>query len=267
MRRQWLFNRAVRGNNSYSTGTASLGVPDTLPNLFAWYRADLGITLNGSNVSAWADQKAPAQDGVQGTAVNQPPWVSSDANFNNNSSIGPFDASNDSINFGSTANEWNFMHDGSGMTVALVFRTGSFAAIRRIFDSQNANNFTRGVSIFTTAATPSVLNVVMGNGSAATVSLSTTASITANTLYRMTFRHQTTQTPDYTMLINGTTRTGNNLAATSSSDASFVPCVGKGVSGGSQPFDGYVAEVIVYNGYLSDADNTTLHTYLSGRYT
>jgi hypothetical protein len=47
---------------------------DTIPvttNLHIWLRADLGITLNGSTVSTWADQSGNGNDGTQGTAANQ----------------------------------------------------------------------------------------------------------------------------------------------------------------------------------------------------
>jgi hypothetical protein len=39
-----------------------------------WVRADLGITLNGSTVSTWADQSGNGNDYSQGTAANQPTW-------------------------------------------------------------------------------------------------------------------------------------------------------------------------------------------------
>lgn len=41
----------------------------------AWYRADLGITLNGSTISAWADQTGNGRNISQGTAANQPTWT------------------------------------------------------------------------------------------------------------------------------------------------------------------------------------------------
>lgn len=51
--------------------------PRTLPGLNLWLRGDLGITLNGSTVSAWADQSGNAANASQGTAGNQPTYFAS----------------------------------------------------------------------------------------------------------------------------------------------------------------------------------------------
>lgn len=57
--------------------------PKMLPNLKLWLRADLGVTLNGSNVSTWADQSGNGNNVTQGTANKQPLYVASDANIRN----------------------------------------------------------------------------------------------------------------------------------------------------------------------------------------
>jgi hypothetical protein len=43
-------------------------------NVVAWWRSDLGITLNGGNVSAWADQSGNGHNLAQGTAGLQPAY-------------------------------------------------------------------------------------------------------------------------------------------------------------------------------------------------
>lgn len=48
-----------------------------------WFRADKGITMDGSNlVSAWADQGSGGKNFVQATGTNQPLWVANSSNFN-----------------------------------------------------------------------------------------------------------------------------------------------------------------------------------------
>lgn len=55
-------------------GGAGGFIPTNLSGCVLWLRADLGITLNGSDVSAWADQSGQGRDVSQGTAANQPAY-------------------------------------------------------------------------------------------------------------------------------------------------------------------------------------------------
>ena len=48
--------------------------PDDETSLVAWYQNAVGITLNGSDVSAWADSSANSYDMVQATAAEQPAY-------------------------------------------------------------------------------------------------------------------------------------------------------------------------------------------------
>lgn len=61
--------------------------------LLAWWRADAGVTLNGSNVSAWADQSGNGKTLAQTSAASQPLYEATGLNgfscltFNGTSSI------------------------------------------------------------------------------------------------------------------------------------------------------------------------------------
>ena len=48
--------------------------PDDESSLEAWYQNAVGITLNGSNVSQWADSSTNSYDMVQATATEQPAY-------------------------------------------------------------------------------------------------------------------------------------------------------------------------------------------------
>lgn len=69
--------------NQLSEGQAPAVVPPPpfspadIANLGLWLRSDLGITLNGSDVSAWADQSGSGNNVSQGTASRQPAYNAS----------------------------------------------------------------------------------------------------------------------------------------------------------------------------------------------
>jgi hypothetical protein len=48
--------------------------PDDETSLEAWYQNAVGITLNGSDVSAWADSSSNSYDMLQATATEQPAY-------------------------------------------------------------------------------------------------------------------------------------------------------------------------------------------------
>lgn len=64
--------RSRARDRSRPSGGASAWRPTNLANLAFWFRADLGVTLNGSTVSAWADQSGNGRHVTQGTAAAQP---------------------------------------------------------------------------------------------------------------------------------------------------------------------------------------------------
>jgi hypothetical protein len=66
------------GNWSVPAGGGGGSASPTTTNLVRWYKADAGITKNGSNrVSAWADQSSAASNLSQSTSGNQPLWTAS----------------------------------------------------------------------------------------------------------------------------------------------------------------------------------------------
>ena len=55
--------------------------PSDETDLEAWYKNQTGITLNGSDVSAWADSSSNSFDMLQATASEQPAYNSGDIDF------------------------------------------------------------------------------------------------------------------------------------------------------------------------------------------
>lgn len=49
--------------------------------MILWLKSDVGITLNGSNVSAWDDQSGAGNDATQATAASQPAFADDEVTF------------------------------------------------------------------------------------------------------------------------------------------------------------------------------------------
>ncbi len=71
-------------------------------NLEAWYKYQTGITLNGSDVSAWADSSSNSFNMVQATASEQPAYNSGAIQF----------TAADTHNLGSATHRWANLHTG-----------------------------------------------------------------------------------------------------------------------------------------------------------
>tara|TARA_R110000782_G_scaffold257564_1_gene346856 strand:+ start:1795 stop:2475 length:681 start_codon:yes stop_codon:yes gene_type:complete len=78
--------------------------PSDETNLEAWYKNQTGITLNGSDVSAWADSSSNSFDMLQATASNQPAFNGGDIDF--------------------TAADTNFLQSASDITLSGAFTVG-----------------------------------------------------------------------------------------------------------------------------------------------
>lgn len=115
--------------------------PSSISDLVWWLRADLGVTLNGSNVANWADQSGLAdsnRDAAQATADDQPPLNASDADYNGKATVGTFNRASPSdacrlVNAGT----WSASY--STYTLALVGH--SAADSNRYFTFGSGSNY------------------------------------------------------------------------------------------------------------------------------
>jgi hypothetical protein len=128
-----------------------------LPNFAAWYRADLGVTLNGSTVSAWADQSGSGDSNrnlAQATAGNQPTYVAADSTFNGQPTL----------SFGGAhwlvSGTWA-SPPSAPTTVYLVGKFTSIAAQSVILDGNNSTN--RFVIYHVTTTAPWTLSALTTN--------------------------------------------------------------------------------------------------------
>jgi hypothetical protein len=189
--------RFQRREVRYGGAPAPAFLPTSLASLALWLRADAAnVTLNGGDVSAWADQSGTGdanKNFLQGTAANQPLYVAADASYNNQPTISFSDVAPDYLQ---NAGAWA-APVASGWTVYFVGNAGSVASTRDVFDLATGDflllrqrttsnvelmSATLGTSILAagTITAPSVVALV-GNGASSAIYLnSLTAFATGN---------------------------------------------------------------------------------------
>lgn len=226
--------------------------PSQIAGLALWLRADLGVTLNAGNVSAWADQSGSgASSATQGTAANQPAW----------SAVGGANG-RPAIVFNGTTNYLSF----SGL--------GSPQAAYSIFAVVTAS-FTVQLPVWSTR-----LNAAPGSG---------TTTFFGTTAARQTFAYQGGVAPSASVITAAQMSTSNphilelvadNAAGTrvvrfdgangvsDSGDAGLATYLAGGELGrdSGAVFAMTLMELIQYSSALSSTNRASVERYLGNRY-
>jgi hypothetical protein len=223
--------------------------PTDLSNLALWLRSDLGITLNGSNVSAWADQSSNGNNFVNASSATQPLY-----NLNGINSLPSLDTINTvGPSFLACINNTNTFLTGPGATIVYVFHPvaiGSQAG-QGLF-AQNWGS----------AGAPSYLPF-NGDGNFYDEFYSTTRQVVGAVPITNALSYLVTSSPgNWTAYVNNvqffttSTNTVGTLAA--------APTIMSG--GGAGYWKGFLSEVIVYSRVLTSTERGQVNTYLSSRY-
>jgi hypothetical protein len=220
-------------------------VPTNLSGCILWLRGDLGVTLNGADVAAWADQSGQGNDATQGVAADQPAFEA--AGGPNGTPCVTFDSGNT-----------EFL-DLTGMV-----DTSNAYTIFAVFDPDTNPN---GASLFSSTGTGNRLLVYTSTGAApGTLGLNDGATrigmVCTLTPQILTWRYYAS--PGLDFYRDGSILDASN-AHTSNADIAGTTLLGE-FSGGGQHLDGKLAEIIIYNRKLTDTEVAIVHAYLSNRY-
>ena len=224
-------------------------------------RADRGITLNGSTVSSWSsfDTSGDSNRTVsQATASLQPTYRSSDADFNNHPSV-------------------KFVRANQTKLVSGPFNTGvwpqtSIAAVLKsvqsgngawwIFDGRVSNDRTLVAEYFNYPVSSNGLFSFRTLEAYANNSVTTPSAIFCQ--FEGTIGGAVTQRA----FVRSASTGGSSTSGTNGGQSGvtigdrFAPFF----ANGSGPFDGAVAEFIMFNAPLSQDQRTRLGNYFSARY-
>lgn len=214
-----------------------------------WVRSDLGITLNGSTVSSWADQSGNGFNVTQGTAANQPTFVASAQNGL------PTVRGNGTSTILASATGANFFGSGA-YTVFGVWKSTAGAA-SQFFLENGTGNLGNGIEIGTSATslrTDTHAGVVAHDDAA----ISTNVEI-------WTASRAAASAP--TLRVNGSSQSLTNSGNTTLVDPGATCKIA--LFGSTFPtawLAGDIYEVICYAKALSASEISRVENYLNKRY-
>ena len=239
----------------YARQSSLRWLPPKAPGCLLWLRADLGITLaaGSSNVSAWADQSGSNNNASQGTGANQPTYV---ANAMNNLPA----LKGDGANYYLVTSAFTI---GAAATMVAVVQPSAApqGAYVRLLDQGISNAYYLGVNS-TGAKYKLIVNnttTPYGVAEGGTVSVPV-APANGNAIITATYA-----SPTGSLYVNGTVVASDSFTAPTPTSLQLyiMQCYANAFS---EFWNGYLAEVIVYNRALSAGELTQMHRYLGARY-
>lgn len=247
--RKFLPNRIANLSAWYrfDQGLPAIIDPGTISGIVARYRADQGITLNGSKVSAWNDISGvndATHNLAQATAANQPTFIASDPAYNYNATLS-FTAANVQYLKSSV---WS-TPVAQPSTIVIIGNTDGTAVNQYFSDDLNVNN-----QAVYNANGSSAAAIFAGGGGAALGS----GSLTASPLVAVG-------------IFNGASSNiyvkSNVISATGNPGSLGRTGIVVGAAGSFvAPLNGKIAEVLVFNRALTNQEVVNINAYAANRY-
>lgn len=252
--------------NKYEAGQGNFGLdPSEMPQTLAWWRADQGVTLNGSDVQTWTDIINGYQL-TQATGSAQPTPTTSSAL--NSQAVFDFDGNDYFISTDTNLKDIGGKANSDGLTIVVVMETsnntGNQTLLTWTIDTGTSN---RVAALISTGLNLQWFNR-MNNDVDSRNLLDTGGSYTGGDAFVAAF-HAVYNGGRGTIYKNGAIEANNATLFTAadklenSTPQNFSVC---GTSTGGNPFEGKIAEIIVMERLTNDEYNQILHPYLEARY-
>jgi hypothetical protein len=229
--------------------------PNKLAGLALWLKADAITGLNdGDAIGTWTDSSGNGRNATQGTAGAKPTYKT---NIIGGKPVARFDG-------GDRLDNADVALSSTGYTIFCVASVQSLAEIRYLFDFDNASNVAAALSLSHNAtrlmrAWHTVTGYAEWYSAAQTVGAWITISQT----------HDTTLASDECKLwINGAV-SGSKQTDTNNSGNIVLRKMTIGNAANTGAVVGYIgdiAEIIIYDSALSDANRQAVDAYLSAKY-
>jgi hypothetical protein len=225
-------------------------------NLITWLKADNGVTVSGSNVTAWQDM-AGINNASQSTSTKQPAFTS---NAVNGLPAITFDGTSDYLQLASGfGSSWS-----SGLSVFIVTKPTAVASNATFLDLGNGTLSSPNNNIL--LYQPTTNGLTLKNYDISTPSSVTSSSAITVNQYQLIEATQNGSTTGiiYTNGILG--NTGTVATPRTATRSTNILGASNATTGPANFFQGEIAEVLIYNKQLSAADRIALETYLFRRY-
>ena len=225
--------------------------PTQLPSCVLWLRADLGITLNAGNVSAWANQGSAAGSASQGTGTSQPTYTTTGFGATSQPYLS-FDATSDYLDLTTVGSL------GTAYTFVFAVRYRSYTASNCIASVVNS-----GLADYNNATTAILGHVNAGTGLEHYVNGARGVATrpTANTAAIVSMVQNATVSDVY---VNGTV--GTQVGNTGALNAAMIRFGARSIPGVSNYSRIDLAEAIGFGRALSAAELLNLHRKLGAFY-
>lgn len=250
------------------TDDGAQAVPQTVANLHSWWSMKDTATVIGSPVNEWANKVAGGVSWVQsGSSTLRPTSTTVDGY--------PgllFDGSNDFMTAGNTTT-YNFIHDGTGATLIMVARQRiALPSGNRTFWTTRTSN--HGAQLIRLAGgNPNSLNtLITDSGNNTVFNQNTTGSEMPTTeIFAISWRHATTPPAetsgnDVQIAINNSNIVNGGQTGTATVGNSQIAMHLGSYGTSTAVWDGTFHEILIYDRFITDAELTTLYTYLQGEW-
>jgi len=241
-----------------------LGTSPAVPvsGLAAWYRADAGVTTDGSgNVSLWSDQSVNHNDASQATSGTRPALVSSSLN------------GNPVLRF-TSAGKWLSAADNpslrnSATSIVAVYRPSTLSVYQSLISKPYySGSWTSPYASYIMGITPTNYPYLSTASTGATLnSINPTTTVSTGTAYLLMGIYGNGNEQFY---INGaslgTSAVTNNPLDYSGAPSNDLAIGTRSSTSTGAPCLGDLAEILIYDHALSAAEQAQVGVYLSNKY-
>lgn len=244
----------------------SSDVPPLISGLKAWFdpRTTDWITI-ATGISAWVSRAGSLGSVAlpQATGGNQPAYATAVASLGGRNAV-QFDGTNDFLK-SATASLWNFLHNGSGSSIFMVWLSDSAGGATQTFLNTGQTTVQVGFQIALEEATPNlVVRVYDGDGVNVTIARNPAGTIAAQDVAKWTVFSLDTNAGTYGSGYSD--GPGGAVSAPSASDAFTGLILGTTQTATTNPLKGYVAQLAFYDRILTAADRSRLAAWAAAQY-